>query len=37
VWQGVTNPVNQLNGSNQVIITPLTTDRFFRLLINLSE
>ena len=30
-WVGVTNPVNVIDGSNEVTITPLTSNQFFRL------
>jgi hypothetical protein len=30
-WVGVTNPVNVIDGSNEVTITPLSSNQFFRL------
>jgi hypothetical protein len=37
VWLSVTNPVNQVGGQNQVIISPTPANQFYRLLINLDQ
>ncbi len=37
VWQSVTNLINQVSGKNQVIISPLIGNRYYKLSINIPD
>ncbi len=37
LWQNLTNPLNQINASNQVSVSPLIGNQYFRLSINPAE